>query len=225
MARVQKQDHSRNQLVLAQACAVAFGDEELADEIVARIAAPHAGKAAHEVGERARRFRRPVLHGAVNAELVHRHHAMRPIDELAPHVARRAEEVGDHRDRNGAGELGDELGRAVLSKCVDPLVRQRRDLRREFFDAARDEGAIDEAPKPRVLGRLELQDRMALKRVERLKMRLRLGPAQFRATHHVQNCRPKRRSRRSADTSRWAAKHQKPYSSQKNTGAALRIAA
>ena len=72
-------------------------------------------------------------------------------------------------------------------KRVDPLVRQRRDLRREFFDAARDEGAIDEAPEPRVLGRLELQDRMALERVERLKMRLWLGPAQLRATHHVQN--------------------------------------
>ena len=73
-----------------------------------------------------------------------------------------------------------------MRERVDPLVRQRGDPGPELFDPARDEGAIDEVAQPRVLGRLELEDRMALERVERLKMRLRLGPAQFRPAHQVQ---------------------------------------
>ena len=112
MARVQKQDHGRDQLVFAQFASVAFGDKELADEIVAKVAAPRAGIAAHEIGERARRLGRAILDRAVYAELIHRHHAMRPVDELMAHVARHAEEIGNDGDGNGASELGDELGRA-----------------------------------------------------------------------------------------------------------------
>ena len=72
-------------------------------------------------------------------------------------------------------------------ESVDLLVRQRRDLRLKLFDAARDEGAVDETAQPRVLGRLELEDRMALERVERLKMRLRLAASRAPRSHHVQD--------------------------------------
>ena len=57
---VQEQDH-RDPFVLAQSSAVAFGDEELADEIVADIAAPRTRKAADEIGERPRRLGRAFL--------------------------------------------------------------------------------------------------------------------------------------------------------------------
>ena len=66
-------------------------------------------------------------------------------------------------------------------------MRQRRDLRPELFDAARDEGAVDEIAQPRVLGRLELQDRMPSSASNGSKMRLGLGPAELRATDHVQD--------------------------------------
>ena len=72
-----------------------------------------------------------------------------------------------------------------MREAVDPLMRQRGDPRPELLDPARDEGAIDEVAQPCVLGRLKLEDRMALERVERLKMGLRLGPAQFRPAHQV----------------------------------------
>ena len=82
-------------------------------------------------------------------------------------------------------------------ECVDALVRQRRDLRRKLFDPTRDEGAIDEIAQPRVLGRLELQHRMALERVEGLKMRLRArGQPSSARLITCRICRPKRRSRR-----------------------------
>ena len=153
----------------------AFGDEKLTDEIIAKIAAPRASEAAHIIGESARRLGRAILDGAHHAELVHRDHAMRPVDELTPHVARNAEQVGDHGDRNGASEFGDEIGRALGHERVDPLMRQSLDLRSELFDPARDEGAVDEVAQPCVLRRLELQHRMALERVERLKMRSSTG--------------------------------------------------
>ena len=111
----------------------------------------------------------------------------------------------------GVGELGDELGRAGSRERVDPLVRQRRDLRRELFDAARDEGAVDEVAQPRVLGRLELQDRMPLERVERLKMRLaaRASPAPRGSSHAGSAGRSGGRAA-APETSAWRAKHQKP---------------
>ena len=110
VTRVEEQDHGRDQFVLAQPSAVAFGDEELADQIVAEIAAPRARKGAHEIGKRARRPGRALLDLAIRPELVHRDHPVRPVDELARHLARNAEQFGDHGDGNGSGEVGDQVG-------------------------------------------------------------------------------------------------------------------
>ena len=68
----------------------------------------------------------------------------------APHLTRNAEQVRNHRDRNGLRELGDEIGRAVQREGVDPRMRQAFDLRLELFDPPRDEGAVDEVAQPRV---------------------------------------------------------------------------
>ena len=101
MAGVEQQDHGCDQFVLAQPAAVAFGGEELADEILARIAAPRAGEAAHIIGEGSRRLGRAILDRAIRAELVHGDHARATSRRAEPHLARNAEEVGDHGDRNG----------------------------------------------------------------------------------------------------------------------------
>ena len=95
-------------------------------------------------------------------------------------------------------------------KSVDPLMRERGNRRRELFDLTRDEGAVDKGAKPRVLRRLKLEDGVALQRVEGREMRLGLRPAECSRLITCRICRPKRRSRSSADTSAWRAKHQKP---------------
>ena len=110
MTGVQEQDHGCDELVFAQFAAIGFGDEKLTDEIIAKIAAARASEAAYIIGESAGRLGRAILNCAIRPELVHRDHAMRPVDELTPHVARNAEQVGDHGDRNGASEFGDEIG-------------------------------------------------------------------------------------------------------------------
>ena len=79
----------------------------------------------------------------------------------------------------GLGVLGDQIGGAPRGEGVDPLMRQAFDAGRQAFDPPRDEGAIDEIAQPRVLGRLELQHRVALERVERLKMRFRCARLRF----------------------------------------------
>ena len=66
-------------------------------------------------------------------------------------------------------------------------MRERLDFRRQPLDLSRDEGAIDEAAQTRVLGRLQLQQRMALDGVEWLEVRRRLGPAQTLAARHMQH--------------------------------------
>ena len=71
---------------------------------------------------------------------------------------------------------------ASIRSCANAAIWGRK-----FFDATRDEGAIDEIAQPRVLGRLELQDRVALERIEGLKMRRGLRPGELRATYHVQD--------------------------------------
>ena len=127
------------------------------------------------------------------------------------HVARHAEQVGDDGDGNRRREFREKIGRAFPRESVDPLMRERGDGGRELLDLARDEGAVDEGAQPRVLGRLEFEQRVALERVEGREMRLSARASRVASrliTCRI--CRPKRRSRSSADTSAWRAKHQKP---------------
>ena len=57
VAGVEQENAGRDEFVLAEPAAVAFGREKLADEVVAEIGAARAGVAAHEIGEFARRPR------------------------------------------------------------------------------------------------------------------------------------------------------------------------
>jgi len=102
---------------------------------------------------------------------------MRPVEQTWTHVARNAEQIGDDRDGNGRREVGQKIGLAPFDKSVDPLMRKARYVWREFLNLTRHERAIDERPEPCVLGRLEFQKRIALQRVEGLKMAFRRRPA------------------------------------------------
>ena len=71
---------------------------------------------------------------------------------------------------------------ASIRSCASAAMRGR-----ELLDLARDEGAVDEVPQPRVLGRLHLEDGMAFERVERGEMGFGRRPAERLAAHHVQD--------------------------------------
>ena len=101
---------------------------------------------------------------------------------------------------------------------VDPLMRQRGDPGLEALDLPRNEGAIDERAQSRVLGRLEFEQRMALesRRTGRDAAAARASP-DLRGSH-MQESGGRNGGRATAPRRRHgAAKHQKPYCSQKNT--------
>ena len=129
--------------------------------------------------------------------------------------------LGDDGDRDRRREIGDDLAGPPRLRSVDRRMGEFGDARRQPLDLARDESATDERAQARVLGRLEFEQRMALDRVERREMRrgARGQPSSSRvATWRI--CRPKRRSRSSAETSAWRAKHRIRNRSQKKTGVA-----
>jgi hypothetical protein len=135
-------------------------------------------------------FTGPVLDRAVAAGLIHRHHVMRPEEQLLGHVGGNAEQIADHDHRNGGGEVGYELGLALLFNAVDQAIGKAGDRGAQAFHLARQEGAVDEAaepPQPGVDGRLEFQQRMRFEVVEGLEMRGRCGPAQLLARCHMQD--------------------------------------
>ena len=112
---------------------------------------------------------------------------MRPVEHSGPEFARDADEVGDDSDRDRRSKVLDEVGAAARLDRVDPLVRQGCDSRPELLYLARDEGAVDEIAEPRVLGRLNFQDRMALERVELGEMGFGRRPTEFLPAHDVQD--------------------------------------
>ena len=87
----------------------------------------------------------------------------------------------------GAAKSAIRSAEPLSLESVDLLMRQGRDPRPKGLDPARDEGAVDETPQPCVLGRLELQDRMAFDRIERREMGFGRRPAERLAAHHMQD--------------------------------------
>ena len=175
MTGVQEQDHGCDELVFAQFAAVAFGDEKLTDEIVAKIAAPRASEAAHIIGESAGRLGRAILDRAIAPNWYmatmrcDQSTSLGPMSRGTPsRSAITATGMGLANSATRSAERIARKSRSAHAPAFRSAVRA--------FDPARDEGAIDEVAQASVLGRLELEHRMALERIERLKMRSRLAP-------------------------------------------------
>ena len=82
---------------------------------------------------------------------------MGPIEQLRRHFDGRADQFRDHGDRNRRRVRGNQIGFPLRRESVDQLMRERLDPRRQPFDLTRNEGAIDQAAQPGVLGRFQLQ--------------------------------------------------------------------
>jgi hypothetical protein len=101
---------------------------------------------------------------AVALELLRRQAAGRqrrvaPDAELRPVGDRDAEQLADHRDRDGQRIAVDEVGgRAGRLHVRDQPGRQRSDPRPEQLDAPHGERLRDQRPQPRVVGWVHLQD-------------------------------------------------------------------
>ncbi len=106
---VEEHDHRRHDLGVGQPPAVDPRADEARDEVVARRAASLGDELERVVAERrCRRIRRDgLLLGRV--ELVHLHHRVRPVEEVAMVVGRDAEPRADEADRVRLGEVVEEV--------------------------------------------------------------------------------------------------------------------
>ena len=130
VAGVQQEDAGGDQFLFAEPAAIGLGGDELTDQVVAQSAAPLLDIAAQERGEGSGRRHGLVLHRAGAAELIHRDHPMRPIEQLPPHIGGNAKQFGDDDDRDARGELLDKIDLAAGLEAVDQLVGERGDARR-----------------------------------------------------------------------------------------------
>ena len=79
----------------------------------------------------------------------------RPVAQRPALVARHGEQIADHLDRDGGGEVGDQVGRRPCCRHpVEQAVDQRGDRRLHVGDRARREGAGDDAAHARVQRRV-----------------------------------------------------------------------
>lgn len=93
---------------------------------------------------------------AARATTVPDHHPC-PVAEVVLVLARDTEKVADRVDGEGEGEVVNEVGLALRREAVDEVVSQLLDTRRECGDAPRSERLGDEAAKPGVIRRVDVE--------------------------------------------------------------------
>ena len=179
---IQEDDDGRHYLGVRQVLAVDARLHEPRYEIVVRRASPLGDELEREVAE--------CLGGRVRSaclllgrvELVHLHHRVRPVEEVAVPVDRHSEPLADECDREGLRELVDHVEACTLDQRVEQLARELRGRLTHRFDAPGRERRSHELANTGVVGRLEPEQAPALHvpesrpaRIERLGLELGVG--------------------------------------------------
>ena len=172
VAGVQEDDDGRHDLGIGEMLAVDTRLDERRHEIVAGREPPLADQLDHVVAEGGGRGIRPhrLLFGRI--ELVHLHHRVRPVEEVAMPVAGHPEPPADEGDRVRLGEVVEEIHVAALDERVEELAGEPCSGLAHRLDAPRRESRGDELADPRVLGWLDPEQAPALDIPERLPARV-----------------------------------------------------
>ena len=97
-----------------------------------------------------------------NVELVHLHHAVRPVEQVAVTIERNAEHPADDGDRVRLRVVVEELHLTRLGERLEQLAGKLVGRLAQRLDAARREGRGDELAQAGVVGRLEPEETPAL---------------------------------------------------------------
>ena len=119
MAGIEQQDRGRDEFIGRELLAFLFRRDQLRQEIVARLSPAPLDIVAHEAGEFERCRDGLRLDLRIAPRLIHRHHAMRPGQELRRHLARHAEQIGDDRHGDGCCKTFKKIGFARPGKFGD----------------------------------------------------------------------------------------------------------
>ena len=85
------------------------------------------------------------------------HQGVGPLAQLGPVVLGHAEQLGDHRERQREGQVGDDVHPASRRDLVEHPVDEALDPGQERVDAPRREGLLGEATDAGVVGRVKVQ--------------------------------------------------------------------
>ena len=83
-----------------------------------------------------------------------------PVADLVGAVLREVEQVGDHLERHREGQFVDELHLAPLGRPVEHGIDLGLHAAAQRVDRRRGERLADEPPQARVVGRIEVEDRL-----------------------------------------------------------------
>ena len=143
MPCIEEQDRGADNLWLAQPSAAGSRRHQLGQQVIAWVGAAGGDFRADECREIPRRDICRALLGDATAELVHRHHRVRPGQELGRHLPSNPKESRDHTNRDGGG-VGLQQINTVPTKIVDQSIGQYRDVRPQPLDLPGDERASDQ---------------------------------------------------------------------------------
>src|SRR5439155_12342114 len=120
-----------------------------------------------------------------DVELVHLHHAVRPVEQVAMAVEWDAEHPADDGDRVRLRVVVEQLHLAGFGQRLEQLARQVVCRLAERFDTARREGGGNELPQASVIRRLEPEQAPALRVPEGLPARIERRAADRIRREHV----------------------------------------
>ena len=112
-------------------------------------------------------------------ELVHLHHRVRPVEEVAMVVGRHSQPLADEPDPVRLGEVVEKVHASLLEERIEQLLGETRCRLAHCLDAARREGGGYELADACVIGRLGPQETPALHVPERLPARVERLCAEF----------------------------------------------
>ncbi len=181
---VEQEDRHRRDLVIGQTAAVDLDLAERRDHARGRAQPAFRDEVEGVATERAGGGVR--LDGEVTGrrELVHLDHRVGPGQEHRTVRSRHAEQIRDHGDRERLGELAEEVERLALHQRIEQLRRDLLDRRTHVLDGAGREGPRDQRPQAGVVGRLEIEQRVALRRPELAPLGVALGLTECRPGRH-----------------------------------------
>ena len=154
----EEEDEVREQLLVVERLPVELAVHENRDHVVARFAPTVVEQTAQVRPERGQGV--VGVAGELERELLVRVRAVHEPDDVARHtledvaiLARDAEDVRDHRRREGVRERRHEIGRGLVVDIGQELVDDRLDPRTQAVDRLGREPGLEQTAQARVLRR------------------------------------------------------------------------
>ena len=154
-AGADEENHRRDEFVAGQQVAIGLGVDQRGDEVITRLGPASIDQFTYEFSKRAGTVVRSHELDIVDHRMHRADERVRPLDEFAVVIVRRAEHFADDPDRYVMRNVGHEIAAAVASHLVEQLIDQRVEIRPHALDGPRGECSGDQLAQSGVIGRID----------------------------------------------------------------------